>query len=105
MLAESLCATYITLDWKEVGDVLICEIKAKAREDRGKSRGRRNTWVPLTPKAAVCQCLVRGSCSSRSSVDLPSAGKGEWFSVGTSETVLFNRDLQGVGLGGAVGIH
>lgn len=37
MLAESLCATYITLDWKEVGDVLICEIKAKAREDRGES--------------------------------------------------------------------
>lgn len=37
MLAESLHATYITLDWTEVGDVLICEIKAKARRTEGRA--------------------------------------------------------------------
>lgn len=36
-------------------------------------------------------------------MELISAGKGEWFSVGTSEKVPLSRDLWGVGLGGAVG--
>lgn len=30
-------------------------------------------------------------------MDVISTGKGEWFSVGTSEKVPFSRDLRGVG--------